>query len=96
MSAFENITGLTDALTVANNITDGLLVLGFPMLVWVAVFSYYLPTNGRGNAMTGASFVSLIIVFMLNMVGLIEYWMIVANLMLFAVSAAMMMLERRE
>jgi len=96
MSHFNNITSLTDALTIADGLSGGMIVYGFPLVVWIAVFAYSLPTNGRANSMAGASFVTLIIIFIFNMVGLLPFYLIIADLVLLTISVALVMLERRE
>jgi hypothetical protein len=95
MSIFANFTGgFTDLLIVANTLTSGYLMLGFPFLVWVALFGYS-QQYGRGHAIAGTSFITMIILLLENMALLVPYWALIANGVLLAGGIFMMLLERR-
>lgn len=95
MSSYENITGFADAITVTNTISDGLLAVGLPVVVWVALFGWNL-RHGRAEAISYASFAVGIILIVENVWGLVEYWVVIADLLLLALGVFMIMLERRE
>jgi len=94
MSAFENITGLTDALVVSNTLTGGYLTLGFPVVVFIAIFGYTL-AYGRSHAITTASFITMLILLVENMLGMVQYWAIIVTGVLFALGVVMVLMERR-
>lgn len=94
-SAFENATSMTDFFTVANTVSDGLLAFGFPLVVWVALFGYNV-SKGRAEAITYSSFVTGIVLLLENMAGLVDYWVIIADLILLAIGIFMLLMERRQ
>lgn len=94
MSNFTNVTGFTEAFQVANTMSDGYLAVGFPVVFWIALFGFSM-SYGRAHAMTAASFLTAIILLIENMVGLVDYWVIVADLVLLAIGLGMVFMERR-
>ena len=95
MSNFTNVTGWTDLFEAANTTSDGMLAIGFPIVVWVAIFGWSLGTNGRSEALVSASFITLVLTFFENLAGWIDFWVVIANLILLALGIFMLMLERR-
>ncbi len=94
MSHFQNVTSFTEAFSVANTMSDGFLAIGFPVVFWIALFGFSM-NYGRSHAMTAASFLTAIILLIENMVGLVDYWIIVADLVLLAIGLGMVFMERR-
>jgi len=95
MSQFENVTGFTEAFEVANTISDGMLAIGVPLVLWIALFGFTIGRNGRAHSITFASFVTGIILLLENMAGLVEYWIIIADLILLSLGIFMILHERR-
>lgn len=94
MSHFENITSMTEAFQIANTMSDGMLGAGFPVVFWIALFGFSI-SYGRGHAITAASFLTAIILLVENLVGMVDYWMIIADLILLAIGLGMIFMERR-
>lgn len=94
MSSYENITGLTDAFEVSNSLADGMIAIGVPLLLWIALFGWNV-RKGRAEAITYASLATGIVLLLENIAGLVEYWVIIADLILFALGLFMMFNERK-
>lgn len=94
MSAFQNVTSFTEAFQVADTLSGGFLAIGFPVVFWIALFGFSM-NYGRAHAMTAASFLTAIILLIENMVGFVDYWVIVADLVLLAIGLGMIFMERR-
>lgn len=95
MSSFENVTGFTDAFNVANNLVGGWIALGFPLVVWVAIFGFNLD-KGRGQAITGASFITLLVLMLENQLLVVPYFALVADGVLLALGLVMIFMERNQ
>jgi hypothetical protein len=94
MSAFQNVTSLTDAFVATNTVSGGTFAYGIPIIVWIAIFGFAMP-NGRSQAITAASFVTGIMLLLMNMVGLVQYWVIILDLVVLSVGIVGIFLERR-
>lgn len=94
MSAFENVSSFGDAITAANTLSDGLLAGGFPVVFFVAIYGFTMP-GGRAHAIVSAAFLTAPILLVENMLGLVDYWVIVADLIILAGGLLMLTLERR-
>jgi general stress protein CsbA len=94
MTTFTNITSITGAFAWANNLTGGFIGIGFPIVVWVALFAAGI-SHGRGHGITFASFVTGILLLMENMMGWVQFWVITADLILLVIGVYMMLQERR-
>lgn len=94
MSAYQNITSLTDAFVVTNTITDGYFAPGIMVVIWIVLFGYALP-QGRAQAITYASLIAGLCGMLLNIMGIIPYWVLTADLILFAIGIFMLMAERK-
>ena len=78
MSAFENATSFTDLLTVANTLTDGYLIYALNFSVFVVLFLSSMG-YGKGKALFYSSFVTGILMLVLNIVGLCPWFLLVIN-----------------
>lgn len=94
MGAYENVTGFTEFYEAANTHSGGLLALTLPVVLWVALFGFAL-VNGRSKAIVFASFVTGILLLIENLLGLVDYWVIVADMILLTLGIFMLMLEGR-
>lgn len=95
MTQFENVTGITDFFDVANTYAGGLLAVGFPLVVWIALFSFNIQ-KGRAEALTYSSFVVGIILLLENLYGLVDYWLLIADLILLSIGIFMIVMERKQ
>lgn len=95
MTYFENVTGFTSFFTTADSYSGGLLAIGVPLVLWVSLFGYTVQ-KGRAEAMTYASFVTGVILLLENIAGLVDYWVIMADLILLAIGIFMVFMERRD
>lgn len=93
MSAYNNITDITDMVTVTNTVTDGYFGPGIAVAVWIVLFGFGL-AYGRAQAITYSSSITLLILFVENSMGLVPYWAIIADLILLAVGIFMLLNER--
>lgn len=83
MTRFENATSLTDMLTVADAMTDGVLIISLVVTVYAVL---YLSTMqyGKWKALMYTSFICGVLLAALNLAGLIAYWWIVLDGAFFA------------
>lgn len=95
MTSFENITDLTTFFSTANTMTDGLLGISLSVSVFVILFltTYQF---GRSKALMYTSFITGIFLAILNAGGLVDSWLILIDLIIFAISVIMLMNSRRE
>lgn len=91
---FSNISDFTGFLVAADTVSGGMLAIGIPVLVWVASFAFTL-REGRGHAITYASFGTGIILLLENIAGLVEYWVIIADILLLLLGVYFLLQERR-
>jgi len=94
MGNFSNITGFTGLLEKSNELSDGMIGIAFPLLVWIALFGYGIQ-YGRSKAIVYASFVTMIVLAIENYMSMVEYWVIVANGILLALGIFMLLLDKR-
>lgn len=94
MTGFENITDLTTFFTTANALTDGLLGVSLGVSVFVVLFltTYQF---GRSKALMYTSFITGILLALLNAGGLVDSWLIIADLIIFSISVIMILSSRR-
>lgn len=90
MSSFANTSSLTDYVEVANDITDGWLVFGMAVTIFTVLFLSTL-AFGKWRALTYSSFVTGIVLVLMNMLGMADYWLIVLDGVAFSIGAFMMM-----
>ena len=93
MSNFTNVTDFTEFFTASDAVSGGLLAIGFPVLMWIIMFGFAL-RDGREKALIFASFGTGIILLLENIAGLVEYWVITADLLLLALGVFMLLHER--
>lgn len=93
MSAYENMTSITDMVTVTNTVTDGYFAPGIAMAVWIVLFGWSLG-YGRAQAMIYASSITFIVLLIENVLGLVPYWAIIGDLILLAIGLVMLMVDR--
>lgn len=91
---FSNISDFTGFLIASDVVSGGMLAIGIPVLVWVATFAFAL-REGRGHAITYASFGTGILLLLLNIAGLVEYEYIIADVLLLLLGVYFLMQERR-
>lgn len=90
MGAFENVTSLTDYFVAGNTLTDGILVHALVVVVFLVLFFSSI-VYGRSKALTFASFSTGVLLLVLNIQGLVDYWLIIADLLLFSVGVIVML-----
>lgn len=94
MSNFTNITSLTGLLTSADAVVgDGLLIFSLEVSVWV-VFLLATMGYGKWRALTYSSFMTGVLMLMLNIGGLAEYWHITLAGVAFAIGFFMMIVNK--
>lgn len=94
MSAFENVSSFTEMFSVADAVSGGYLAVGFPIVFFIAIFGFTL-NYGRAHALTSAAFLTAPILLVENMTGLVDFWVIIADLVLLSLGLVMITLERR-
>lgn len=83
MTYFDNISNLTDFLIASNSASQGIFGYTIAILLWMVMFLGTMPF-GRGKAMMFASFMSAIITMFLGNLGLVPYWVLIGDGLLFA------------
>lgn len=94
MSSYQNMTNLTDFMTISNDIVGGdLLFFMLEATIWIVLF---LGTFGFGKwrALSYSSLVVGIIMFGMNLAGLIPYWHLVFALCGYAIGTFMMLTNK--
>lgn len=93
MSNFTNVTDFTEFFAASDAVSGGILGIGIPVLMWIAMFGFAL-RDGREKALIYASFGTGIILMLENIAGITEYWLITADLLLLALGIFMLLHER--
>lgn len=93
ISNFENITGIVEMMQISNSMTGGWFYYSIPITVWGVIF-FSTMSWGRSEAIVSASFITGVILAILNMVGAISYWLIVVDLILLALGLFMLISSR--
>ncbi len=94
MSHFTNMTSMTDFLIAANNVTSGFLAYSMVVMCWVSLFFVGM-AYGRAKAITFSSFITGLVILFLNNLGLVPFWMMIADLFLFSIGAGMILISKR-
>lgn len=94
MAAFENITDMTTYFTAANTYTDNYLVFGLVCTVFLVVLMSSL-RFGRERALISSSFSTILVMMILNIFGLMPFWMIAVALIILAIGLYMLILGKQ-
>lgn len=94
MAILNNTTSITDILINANAVTSGYLIWSYVVLIWCSIFFFASP-YGRSKAALTSSFITGIILLVLNILELVPYWLLLVDLGLFAISFIAMMFSKR-
>ena len=90
MSNFTNLTSFTQFLQLSNNMTGGILIFAFVTTVAVVLFLSTV-SYGKWKALTYSTFITGILLLLLNVGGLVEYHLIIVDVVLFAIGLFKMM-----
>lgn len=93
-SNFANVTDMTEFFEAADTVSGGMLALGVPIVMWITLFGFGL-RSGRAQAITYASFGTGIILLLENIAGLVEYWVIIADILLLTLGIFLLLHERK-
>jgi len=92
-SSYENITSFVDMLTVSNTITDGILASGFIFVIWVVLF-FSSVSYGRSKAIIYASFITFIVSLFMNVMTLVDFWVVALNLIGVAIGTGYLLFSK--
>ncbi len=95
MSAFENVTDYTDVFTISNTLSGGTLVYALLFTTSIALFLSTIQF-GRNKAILFSSFISLFICLILGNMNLLDYWLSVVYLVIFAIAFFMNQQKKNE
>ena len=95
MSAFENATGFADMLSIGNTVSGGYLAYSIIVTLFAVSFLGTL-AFGRSRALQFASFMSSLGILVMGNMGLMEYWLEIPCLLIFAVSTFMLQQKKNE
>lgn len=93
MPTYENVTEFDSYLVAINTITGGWFLPSVMVVFFLVLFLSNL-RFGRAKALTVSSFTVGLILLVFNVEGLINYWVITADLILFAIGVFMLLLEK--
>lgn len=89
------MSSMTDFLTTADQVGDYYLIPCLVVVVWFTLFSVSIGF-GRSKAITYSSFATGVLLLFLNLGGYVDYWLIVADLILFSAGILMLVFTKRE
>lgn len=90
MTAFQNVTSMTDFIRIGNTMTDGLLAFSFVICIQVVFFLVTL-RFGTWKALTYSSFIVILLEVILKMVNLVQDWMIILSVVTLAIGIFQML-----
>ena len=93
-SYFTNTTTLQSFTLAANNATGGLLLWSFVGVVAVSLFFAGMP-YGRSKASALSSFITGIILLILNNMGLVDWWLLALDALVFGASIILIMMNKK-
>lgn len=95
MVLFENATSITETLTIANTLSDGLLVYSFIVTMFCVLF-FSTVSFGRSRALQFSSLITGLLMLILNNMGLVPWWFLVGDMVIFGIATFMLQQKKNE
>ena len=94
MTNFQNISNFTNFVQIANTMTSGYLIFGIVVTLFIVAFLSTLHF-GKWKALTYASFLTELLIIVLNMNGLMDYMYLTLMGIIFAIGFFMMIQSKQ-
>lgn len=90
-TSMQSIEGFVIA---ANTATSGYLAWSMAVVGWVSIFFVVMP-HGRSKAIAVSSFINGIVLLIMGNMGLVPWWLIVVDVLLFGVGVGLLMVNKK-